>query len=82
MYFTADPPHQICDRFIQVYVSRSLIARGKAGLTGTMAGDERVENLIEEARWQKAVIVAVVVRPPAQVVARPKEFVSFGDDDP
>jgi hypothetical protein len=49
---------------------------------GMMVGDECVENLIEKSRRQLAVIVVVAVRPPAQVVARPEEFVTFGDDNP
>jgi hypothetical protein len=47
-----------------------------------MAGVEGFEHLIEEARRQKTVIVAVAVRKLAEVVAGPEELVAFGDDDP
>src|SRR5438093_1027879 len=47
-----------------------------------MAGNERVEDLIEETGWQKAVVVAVALQTAAQVVARPEELITFGDDDP
>jgi hypothetical protein len=37
-------------------------ARREATPAVSVPGDESLEHLIEEARWQKAVIVAVAVR--------------------
>jgi hypothetical protein len=62
-------------------VTRSF-ARREAALAGLVAGDEGFEHLIEESRRQKSVIVAVAVRELAQIIARPQEFIAFGDDDP
>jgi hypothetical protein len=47
-----------------------------------MASVESVKHLIEEARRQKAAIVAVAMRQLAQVVAGPRELVALGADNP
>src|SRR6516225_10352159 len=57
-------------------------ARRDAVPAGLIPADKGLDHPIEESRRQKAVIVAVAVRPFAQVVAGPEKFIAFGDDDP
>src|SRR3954462_1541770 len=58
------------------------IPRGETTRAGLITGDERFDHLVEKARRQEAVIVAVAVRQPAQIIAGPEKFVAFGNDNP
>jgi hypothetical protein len=57
-------------------------ARRDLAPAGSIPVHEGIEHLIEEARWQKTVIVTVAVRQLAQIVAWPDKFIAFGDYNP
>jgi len=47
-----------------------------------MKPNERVADLIEQAGREEAEFIAVRLRRFPQIIARPHEFIAFGDDDP
>ena len=47
-----------------------------------MPRNESVAYLLEEPRRQKSIVTSVCIRPLAQIVAGPDEFVSFAHHDP
>ena len=51
-------------------------------LPGHMRRNERVADPIEQAGREEAEFIAVRLRRFPQIIARPHEFVAFGDDDP
>ena len=51
-------------------------------MPGLMKRNEPVADLIEQAGREEAEFIAVRLRRFPQIIARPHEFVAFGDDDP
>jgi hypothetical protein len=43
---------------------------------------ESLDDLMEESRWQEAVVIAITAADFPEIVARPIEFVALGDNDP
>jgi hypothetical protein len=43
---------------------------------------ERLDDLIEESRWQEAVVITITAADFPEIVSRPIEFVALGDNDP
>jgi hypothetical protein len=58
------------------------IPRDQFRLSGTMPCDERLDDLTEESRRQKAVVIPISAANLAKIIARPIELVTLGHHDP
>jgi hypothetical protein len=61
---------------------RASLARGQPCFAGTMPCGEGRDDLIEESRWQEAVVIAIAAPNFPDIIARPIEFVALCNNDP